>query len=45
LGRKVEAITTYKNGIEVATNQQNAHARSELQAVYQSAMGIDYEDD
>mgnify|MGYP000011406621 FL=1 len=45
LGRKEEAITTYKNGIEVATKQQNAHARSELQAVYQSAMGIDYEDD
>jgi tetratricopeptide (TPR) repeat protein len=45
LGRKDEAIATYKNGIEVAANQQNAHARSELQAVYQSAMGIDYEDD
>ena len=45
LGRKEEAITTYKNGIEVANKQQNAHARSELQVVYQSAMGIDYEDD
>jgi hypothetical protein len=45
LGRKDEAIATYKNGIEVASKQQNAHARSELQAVYQSAMGMDYEDD
>jgi len=45
LGRKEEAIATYQNGIEVATKQQNTHARSELQAVYQSAMGIDYEDD
>ena len=45
LGRKDEAIATYKNGIEVASKQQNAHARSELQAVYQSAMGMNYEDD
>jgi tetratricopeptide (TPR) repeat protein len=45
LGRKEDAITTYQQGINVATKQQNAHARSELQAVYQVAMGIDYEDD
>ncbi len=31
LGRKEEAITTYKNGIEVANKQQNAHAYNFLQ--------------
>ncbi|MFM6954153.1 MAG: tetratricopeptide repeat protein [Sphingobacteriaceae bacterium] len=45
LGRKEAAVVTYQAGIAVASSQQNAHARSELQAVYQSAIGMDYEDD
>lgn len=45
LARKEEALLLYKKGIQVAQSQGNAHARAELQSVYQLAMGLDYEDD
>ncbi|MDF3079425.1 MAG: tetratricopeptide repeat protein [Sphingobacteriaceae bacterium] len=45
LNRKDDAIKTYQNGMEVARAARDNHAFSELQAVYNSAMGMDYEDD
>ncbi|MFM6976424.1 MAG: tetratricopeptide repeat protein [Sphingobacteriaceae bacterium] len=45
LGRKEEAITTYKTGMQVARKANNMHAFSELQGVYNTAMGLNYEDD
>ena len=45
LGRKEDAITTYQKGMQVARAARDNHAFSELQTVYNSAMGLDYEDD
>ncbi len=45
LGRKPDAIETYKKGMEVSRSAKDMHAFSELQGVYNSAMGLDYEDD
>ena len=45
LNRKDEAIKTYQTGMEVARAVRDNHAYSELQAVYNSATGLDYEDD
>ncbi len=45
LNRKDEAIKTYQTGMEVARNVNDSHAFSELQAVYNSAANLDYEDD
>ena len=45
LDRKDQAITTYKKGMEVSRKAGDTHALSELQTVYNSAMGLDYEDD
>ncbi len=45
LGRKDEAIKTYQKGMEMARAARDQHALSELQSVYQSAAGLDYEDD
>lgn len=45
LNRKEDAIKTYQTGMEVARAARDNHAYSELQAVYNSASGIDYEDD
>ena len=45
LDRKSDALTTYKTGMQVASNARDMHAFSELQAVYNSASGLDYEDD
>lgn len=45
LDRKAEAIATYKKGMEVSRTAKDMHAFSELQTVYNSAMGLDYEDD
>lgn len=45
LERKADAIATYKKGMEVSRNARDMHALSELQGVYNSAMGLDYEDD
>lgn len=45
LDRKAEAIKIYQAGMIVSRKANDNHAYSELQAVYNSAMGIDYEDD
>lgn len=45
LGRKNDAIKTYQTGMAVARKTKDMHTLSELQAVYNSAMGMDYEDD
>lgn len=45
LDRKADAISTYKKGMEVSRSVKDMHAFSELQGVYNSAMGLDYEDD
>ncbi|WP_423149531.1 tetratricopeptide repeat protein [Rubrolithibacter danxiaensis] len=45
LNRKDEAIKTYQQGMMVARNARDNHALSELQTVYNSAVGLDYEDD
>ncbi|WP_207421226.1 heme biosynthesis protein HemY [Desertivirga brevis] len=45
LGRKDDAIITYQKGMQVARAVRDNHALSELQTVYNSAMGLDYEDD
>lgn len=45
LNRKEDALRTYKTGMEVARKSRDMHAFSELQTVYNSAAGLDYEDD
>jgi tetratricopeptide (TPR) repeat protein len=45
LNRKEDAIKTYQDGISVARAARDNHALSELQTVYNSAMGLDYEED
>ena len=40
-----KAAATYKKGMEIARNKRDNHAFSELQGAYNSAMGLDYEDD
>lgn len=45
LGRKEDAINTYRQGMLVAKEARDNHAFSELQTVYNSAMGLNYEDD
>ena len=45
LGRKPEAIEIYRTGMNVARKAGDNHAYSELQTVFNSASGLDYEDD
>lgn len=45
LNRKEDAVRTYQTGMLVAREARDNHAFSELQAVYNSAVGMDYEDD
>ncbi len=45
LNRKADAIKTYQDGMAIARKANDMHAFSELQTVYNSAMGLDYEDD
>ena len=45
LDRKNDAVRTYQNGMLAARRSKDMHAFSELQAVYNSATGQDYEDD
>lgn len=45
LDRKSEAIRTYQSGMLAARKSNDMHAFSELQSVYNSATGQDYEDD
>jgi tetratricopeptide (TPR) repeat protein len=45
LDRKSDAIAVYQKGMQVSRSAGDMHAFSELQSVYNSAMGLDYEDD
>lgn len=45
LGQTDNAIKTYETGMNVARKARDNHAFSELQAVYNAIMGLDYEDD
>jgi tetratricopeptide (TPR) repeat protein len=45
LERKNDAILTYQHGMLVARKANDMHAFSELQTVYNSVTGQDYEDD
>ncbi|WP_432712938.1 tetratricopeptide repeat protein [Pedobacter sp.] len=40
-----KAVAIYQKGMTVARNKRDNHAFSELQGAYNSAMGLDYEDD
>lgn len=40
-----KAVAVYQKGMEVARKKRDNHALSELQGAYNSAMGLDYEDD
>lgn len=45
LDRKSEAILVYQRGMEIASKAGDRHAYSELQTIFNSASGLDYEDD
>ncbi len=45
LDRKDDAVKTYQQGMQVARSAGDNHAYSELQTVYNSAIGLNYEDD
>ncbi|MBC7416878.1 MAG: tetratricopeptide repeat-containing protein, partial [Pedobacter sp.] len=40
-----QAISIYQQGMEVANNKRDMHALSELRTAFNSASGLDYEDD
>lgn len=40
-----KAIAVYQSGMVAARNKRDMHAFSELQGAYNSAAGLDYEDD
>jgi len=43
--QKEKAIEIYQKGMQVARNKRDMHAFSELQGAYNTAAGLDYEDD
>jgi tetratricopeptide (TPR) repeat protein len=45
LNRKEEAIRTYQQGMLMARSANDNHAYAELQSVYNSVVGLNYEDD
>ncbi len=45
LENKEDAIKVYQKGMQAARNKRDMHALSELQGAYNSAAGLDYEDD
>src|SRR5690606_22456171 len=45
LDRRSDAIEAYTQGMAIARKAGDRHAFSELQSVYNSIMGLDYEDD
>lgn len=45
LDKPADALKTYQQGMVIARAKNDRHALSELQAVYNSAAGLDYEDD
>jgi hypothetical protein len=44
-GKTEEGIKIYQKGMLAAKNKRDMHAFSELQGAYNSAAGLDYEDD
>lgn len=44
-GKTEEGIKIYQKGMVAAKNKRDMHAFSELQGAYNSAAGLDYEDD
>ena len=44
-GEQAVAITIYQQGMVAARNKGDMHAFSELQGAFNSASGLDYEDD
>lgn len=44
-GQKVDAIGVYQKGMVAARAKRDMHALSELQGAYNSAAGLDFEDD
>lgn len=45
LNLKDKAIEIYQKGMQAAREKRDMHALSELQGAYNSAAGLDYEDD
>lgn len=45
LGRKAQALATYRTGIDVAQRLRDFHARAELQDALMKAEGVGFEDD
>jgi tetratricopeptide (TPR) repeat protein len=45
LGQTAPALDIYQKGMVAARNKRDMHAFSELQGAYNSAAGLDYEDD
>ena len=45
LGQTDQALDIYQKGMIAARNKRDMHAFSELQGAYNSAAGLDYEDD
>lgn len=45
LEEKEKAVAVYQTGMQAARKKRDMHALSELQGAYNSAMGLDYEDD
>ncbi|TCK85027.1 tetratricopeptide repeat protein [Albibacterium bauzanense] len=45
LDRRDEAISVYEKGMQIAKKARNMHAFSELQGVYNMALGLDIDDD
>lgn len=45
LGRKDDAVKTYRDGMQHAKKARDNHAFAELQSVYNSLMDLDHEDD
>jgi len=43
--KKEEAISVYQTGMNAARQKRDMHALSELQGAYNTAAGLDYEDD
>ncbi|MNX54912.1 Tetratricopeptide repeat protein [compost metagenome] len=45
IGQAEQALDIYQKGMIAARNKRDMHAFSELQGAYNSAAGLDYEDD
>ena len=45
LGQQEEGMKIYQTGMQAARQKRDMHALSELQGAYNSAAGLDYEDD